>query len=86
MKQLDSVHFEINHAQQRGKFQLSILIVRKGKFASHLPASLFPVFSSVMHAYIFSVGMIHTAYKKERALFTSEDESIREEIKRLQED
>lgn len=85
MKKIDCVYMEINNSAKKHKYDISILIVRNGAPVSHLPAKLFPTFDSIMYAYIFCVGIIHTAYQNEPVYFASRDKTIFKEIMSIEE-
>ncbi len=79
----DRIYFKIERDKKYRKYTISIAVFRCGGFAG-VPVSEFPKFSSVMEAYIFCVGLIHTAYKNEIAYFTSDDTEIWNELCRIQ--
>ena len=81
----DRVCFRIEHDKKGKRYTISVSVFRRGTVAE-IPASMFPKFNNVMYAYIFCVGMIHTAYSQEQIMFISENKAIYEEICRLQSD
>ena len=85
MKKYESVNFKIEKNYKSKKYTISVLISGKN-FYSDIPTNIFPEFDSVMYAYIFCVGMIHTAYREEQIMFGSGNKSIFKEINRLQSD
>lgn len=79
------VYFNIERDKKGKRYTISIHVYRQGG-VSKIPPSVSPKFNSVMFAFIYCVGILHTAYKNEQAYFASSDSVIYGELCRLQSD
>lgn len=80
------VVFTIDKCTDCPQYTVAVTVYRADRYAP-MPSHMFPKFKSVMYAYIFCVGIIHTAYPDDAdIMFTSHKWNIIKEINELQGD
>lgn len=78
------VIFTIDKCADCPQYTVAVTVYREDRYAP-MPAQMFPKFESIVYAYIFCVGIIHTAYPDDAdVMFTSHEQDTIKKINELQ--